>query len=685
MTMGGDFHFQNANQYYDNIDKMIKLGNEMYGGEMNFIYSTPACYAKAVKDSGKVEQEKYTEGDFFPYCNAYDEEVKETSFWSGYYASRSQLKADIRGNASFLATCNLLENAGIVSSEATKPLRTVVALTQHHDGITGTEKQHVVDDYNRRLKLAENVCLNEIESQLTQQNEKVTVINSLSFDRIENIDGEKVVIPGFGWVVLDQKMDRKPENDKIENTEFKKVTSTGTPYVLYNEEIGVTIDVNEFITSIKVTNIKTNQEVQTFEHSWKYYLADPGCDYPCIDSGNGTGLSQPSGAYVMRPLDDIEYDSENTETKISSDGNSVNVNQEYISYSWGLNGNKVALDYTIHELPVFAGNFTGREVFSRFEIVDAGFMDNSEVSSSEGSSSKWFTDTNSIHQIERSREITRPMDPIASRYFPVTSRTYLEFDGSPEPQYFTLHTSRAAGVISFKDTQIDIMLHRRTLKDDWKGLSQPMDDKSSVSGILQVGLVYNDGISDFNVVIENDDKSVKELHNPVNKINGHLSTFQNSKTGINGLIQPFCETTNNIETCSLFNENEHASSFFDGESTNCYLLSLEVDTYNENILFMQFEYKNIDAKYVRTCKFANFADTVGKVFNLKKAVKSVKQVNLGGTPYFCEPETVSDEQDENNCYLNGKVLYGEGFDGAQLGGMGSDYDDIVELRLEFEG
>ena len=312
MTMGGDFHFANANQYYDNIDKMIKLGNEMYGSEMNFIYSTPACYAKAVKDSGKVEQEKYTEGDFFPYCNAYDEEVKsgelklktffyffnlllfldfyfnlflsiaavlkETSFWSGYYASRSQLKADIRGNASFLATCNLLENAGIVSSEATKPLRTVVALTQHHDGITGTEKQHVVDDYNRRLKLAENACLGEIDSQLTQKNEKITVINSLSFDRAENIDGENIVIPGYGWVVLDKKVGHKIENDDF--NKFEKITSTGTPYVLHNDDIGVTIDVDKFITSIKVTNIRTNQEIQTFEHSWKYYLADPGCDYP---------------------------------------------------------------------------------------------------------------------------------------------------------------------------------------------------------------------------------------------------------------------------------------------------------------------------------------------------------------------------------------------------------------------
>ena len=77
MTMGGDFHYANANQYYDNMDKMIKYGNEMYGDEFNFIYSTPACYAKAVKDSGKIDQTAVFKRDFFPYCNAYDEEVIE--------------------------------------------------------------------------------------------------------------------------------------------------------------------------------------------------------------------------------------------------------------------------------------------------------------------------------------------------------------------------------------------------------------------------------------------------------------------------------------------------------------------------------------------------------------------------------------------------------------------------------
>ena len=86
--------------------------------------------------------------------------LKETSFWSGYYASRSELKTDIRGNASLLAVCNQFESIGLIEADATYPMRKVVGLTQHHDAITGTEKQHVVEDYSRRMKDAETiVCL----------------------------------------------------------------------------------------------------------------------------------------------------------------------------------------------------------------------------------------------------------------------------------------------------------------------------------------------------------------------------------------------------------------------------------------------------------------------------------------------------------------------------------------------
>ena len=45
---------------------------------------------------------------------------------------------------------------GRTRQPSTDALEAAVALLQHHDSITGTEKQHVANDYHRRL--ARGVC-----------------------------------------------------------------------------------------------------------------------------------------------------------------------------------------------------------------------------------------------------------------------------------------------------------------------------------------------------------------------------------------------------------------------------------------------------------------------------------------------------------------------------------------------
>ncbi|CAF5214484.1 unnamed protein product, partial [Rotaria magnacalcarata] len=50
MTMGSDFQYENANQWYKNLDKLIRYVNaqQVNGSGVNIFYSTPTCYLYAL-------------------------------------------------------------------------------------------------------------------------------------------------------------------------------------------------------------------------------------------------------------------------------------------------------------------------------------------------------------------------------------------------------------------------------------------------------------------------------------------------------------------------------------------------------------------------------------------------------------------------------------------------------------
>ena len=95
-------------------------------------------------------------------------QIGETS--AGYFTSRATSKGWIREATAYLQAARQLEvltgaapptdktSAQSQGSPNTDSLEEAVSLLQHHDAITGTEKQHVTDDYHVRLARGA-VCL----------------------------------------------------------------------------------------------------------------------------------------------------------------------------------------------------------------------------------------------------------------------------------------------------------------------------------------------------------------------------------------------------------------------------------------------------------------------------------------------------------------------------------------------
>jgi len=113
LTMGSDFNYENAFEYFRNMDSIIKYTNEYSkkgliqadpNGEFDGVevfYSNPEMYTKA-RHEEQLEWEVKTD-DFMPYSDC------EMCFWTGYFTSRAELKKWERTGSSFLQAARQLE------------------------------------------------------------------------------------------------------------------------------------------------------------------------------------------------------------------------------------------------------------------------------------------------------------------------------------------------------------------------------------------------------------------------------------------------------------------------------------------------------------------------------------------------------------------------------------------------
>ena len=382
------------------------------------------------------------------------------------------MKRRVRKSSAILHACTQWElKVPTVSTEISTPLRQVIGLSQHHDAVSGTENQVAVDDYNTRLDYSVEMCMRNLAYEWNKPKGKQKYFyNSLGWDRVEYLNGKIYKIPAGSFIsetdaliktdetVVEQKYDTIY---KIEN-EFYKVE--------YNSEY------NELLIEDKELSRQLQPQVKyagqlSVTPTFKYYESCAGIN--CDDLGN-------SGAYIFRPANNgslLELGAAQV-TKTTQNGLKLSVS-DFITYEISLENDLLVLSYDIGEIPVDEKKKIGKEIVLKFDINTQNY----------GHESRFFTDTNSYGFIERSREIVYELEPVSSRYWPITSRAYLDWGDKAvnplEQERFEIFVDRAAGVASLTEplyrTEMEIMLHRRTLSNDHKG-ADPMDDTSSVQG-----------------------------------------------------------------------------------------------------------------------------------------------------------------------------------------------------------
>ncbi|CAF1071518.1 unnamed protein product [Rotaria sordida] len=522
--MGQDFTYQNANEWFKNLDKLIKYVNEQQanGSDVNVFYSTPSCYLYALNKINRTWSSKID--DFFPYA------IAPHLVRTGFYTSRPTLKRYERYSNNILqVTRQLNAFSNVNMRNSIFPLNEAMGIVQHHDAISGTEKQHVADDYVQRLSQGIDAALivmnNAYAKLLPKENQSLpitlhylcqlsniseclpiekqdrftltlwnpTVQSITSFVRVP-VTNDYTIIDPIGQILPSELLSipttikNIPGRMSIAQTEllFKAILPPlgfNTYYfqiktekrvqskveVTFNEECKlenqfVRVDFDNQGNLLQITNYQSNISVSFSNQGLYWYHSYP----------NG------SGAYVFRPLTSNAQPISNirniTCTKSKSVQSALIIFNEWGSEEVSIfdGSSTVEFEWTVGPIPI--DDYIGKEVIIRYD-TDIG------------STSKYYTDANGREVLERIRNY-RPtwnytvFENVSGNYYPINSRIWIK----DQQRQFTVLTDRSHGGGSISDGSIEIMIHRRIPNSDpSSAMTEPLNETAFGKGLVVRG------------------------------------------------------------------------------------------------------------------------------------------------------------------------------------------------------
>ncbi|XP_063708825.1 lysosomal alpha-mannosidase-like [Culicoides brevitarsis] len=549
MTMGGDFTYMDAGAYYKNMDKLIKYANER-NENINMFYSTPSCYLKALHDADVTWPEK--SDDFFPYASDLH------SYWTGYFTSRPTQKRYERMGNHLLQVCKQLSSFALKHNDEFIPhlneLREIMGVMQHHDAITGTEKQKVAQDYARSMARGIESCSSNIKNVLnqltTRQTDRpepapfgftmcpnlnisscevterskefiVTVYNPLAHSAFEYIRvpvvGDKFLVKDYRNVEIRHQMVPIPATvrnydmrsseathelvfmapeipalgfkgfyvTKLEEDQVEELPKTDPQENLIVEEMSadepekaekVTIGNNFFTLSFDEYGLL---ESLTTVEGEEHRLAQNFFYYQGYLGNNWIPKNRSSGAYIFRPNGTEKFVASRASIEVVRGLHVEEVRQVFNDWVSQVirvyrDENHIEFEWMVGPIPVEDG--IGKEVVSRFYST----VHNDDV---------FYTDANGRQMVKRVRNYreTWPVnigESVAGNYYPVTAKIMIEDDENR----FAVLNDRAQGGSSLFDGSIELMVHRRLLKDDAFGVEEALNETESNSkGIVARG------------------------------------------------------------------------------------------------------------------------------------------------------------------------------------------------------
>ncbi|XP_035892640.1 alpha-mannosidase 2 [Anopheles stephensi] len=209
IPLGDDFRYTTSSEWEAqqvNFERLFDYINNEPSLNVEAKFATLQDYFDAVRATSGVngmEQFPSLTGDFFTYADV------NQDYWSGYFTSRPYHKRQDRILLHYIRSAEMLHawNVWEPASEW-KPLadrleyaRRQLSLFQHHDGITGTAKDHVMEDYAQRMSRSIENCKFVMQQAVYRMLTKPSVYHPdpsfsyLSIDDSRTVNGSDSVRP----------------------------------------------------------------------------------------------------------------------------------------------------------------------------------------------------------------------------------------------------------------------------------------------------------------------------------------------------------------------------------------------------------------------------------------------------------------------------------------------------------
>ncbi|OVA14340.1 Glycoside hydrolase family 38 [Macleaya cordata] len=509
--------------------------------------------------SGQLAGFPSLSGDFFTYAD------RKQDYWSGYYVSRPFFKAVDRVLEQTLRASEMM--IALLLGYCQKPscekfptsfsyklaaARRNLALFQHHDGVTGTATDHVVEDYGTRMhislqdlqifmskavevllglhqeKMDQNPSMFEPEQVRSRYNvqPKHRAINTpegnahsvVLFNPLEQTRDEIVMVivnrPDVTVLESNRSCVRSqvsPEwhhdKNKIFTGRHRLYWKASVPplglrsYYIANGFVGcekakpaklkIFSDSNLLpcptpydcsILEGNTTEIRNQHQTLTFDikHGLLQKIKQKDGTETVVGEEIGMYSSSDSGAYLFKPNGNAQSIIQAGGKMVISEGTLMQEVHSYPNTTWDkspishstriYNGDNTIQEFLIekeYHVELLGEDFNDRELIVRFKTD----LDNKRV---------FYSDLNGF---QMSRRETYEKIPLQGNYYPMPSLAFMQ---SSSGHRFSIHSRQSLGVASLKDGWLEIMLDRRLVKDDGRGLGQGVMDNHPMNIIFHI-------------------------------------------------------------------------------------------------------------------------------------------------------------------------------------------------------